>query len=43
MPATVTWTAYAKTSYYEEIDFIDKKWTTKEVQDTNWRASVTRD
>ncbi|MDB9837169.1 hypothetical protein OAC51_09780 [Flavobacteriaceae bacterium] len=33
MSITVTWMAYAKISYYEEIDFIDKKWTIKEVQD----------
>ena len=33
MSISVTWTAYAKISYYEEIDFIDKKWTIKEVQD----------
>ena len=33
MSLKVTWTTYAKISYYQEIAFIDKKWTIKEVQD----------
>lgn len=32
MSLLVTWTSYAKASYYEEIDFINQKWTTKEVE-----------
>lgn len=32
MPIHITWTDYAKFSYYEELDFIDKKWTLKEVE-----------
>lgn len=33
MSLKVTWTTYAKISYYQEIDFIDKMWTIKEVHD----------
>ena len=33
MSVAVLWTTFAKITYYEEIDFIDKKWTIKEVQD----------
>lgn len=33
MSIAVSWTTFAKITYYEEIDFIDKKWTIKEVQD----------
>mgnify|MGYP000368544974 CR=1 FL=1 len=32
MPIDITWTDYAKFSYFEELDFIDKKWTLKEVE-----------
>ena len=32
MSLSVTWTSYAKASYYQEIDFINQKWTTKEVE-----------
>lgn len=28
---TVSWTTYAKLSYFEELDFIQLKWTSKEV------------
>ena len=28
---TVSWTSYAKLSYFEELDFIQLKWTLKEV------------
>jgi len=32
MSIAVLWTTFAKITYYEEIDFIDKKWTIKEGQ-----------
>ena len=28
---TILWTSYAKYSYFEELDFIASKWTSKEV------------
>ncbi|WP_298509510.1 hypothetical protein [uncultured Kordia sp.] len=28
---TVSWTPYAKHSYFDELDFIKSKWTSKEV------------
>jgi hypothetical protein len=30
---TVSWTSHAKLSYYDELDYIDLKWTLKEVED----------
>ena len=33
MPITIWWTPYARLSYFEEIDFINQKWTINEVQD----------
>jgi hypothetical protein len=28
----ITWSTYAKLSYYEELDFINNKWTIREVE-----------
>ena len=32
MSIEITWTAYAKHSYYEELNFIDIKWSITEVE-----------
>ena len=32
MSIEITWTDYAKFSYYEELNFIDIKWTVTEVE-----------
>lgn len=32
MAFIVTWTRYAKVSYFEEINYIDRKWTSREVE-----------
>ncbi len=32
MPIIIDWSTYAKTSYFEELDFIDFKWNQQEVE-----------
>jgi hypothetical protein len=32
MSMNITWTTYAKDSYYKELDYINTKWTLKEVE-----------
>ena len=32
MSIEITWTAYAKHSYYEELNFIDTKWSITELE-----------